>query len=67
MTDANDKKAYLAAQSRRNLFIAGGLLVFVILVFFVTMVQMGRNTRGEKLKVLKDQAAAASSAAPASQ
>lgn len=66
MTDDNGKKAYLAAQSRRNYFIAGGLLVFVILVFFVTMIQMGRNTKIEKLNALKSQAAAASSAAPAS-
>lgn len=35
-----DKKAYLAAQKRRNIAIGAALAAFVILVFIVTIVRI---------------------------
>jgi hypothetical protein len=67
MTAEDDKKAYLAAQKTRNYFIAGGLLLFVVLVYFVTMARLSQNTQAEKLKAAQNQAEAAASAVAGSQ
>jgi hypothetical protein len=56
------RQAYLAAQKKRNLYIGGALLLFVVLVFFVTMIQMSRNTQAERDKAAQGRAAAASTA-----
>jgi hypothetical protein len=42
-----DKAEYLRAQKMRNLAIGGGLVVFVVLVFIVTMVRMSQNLKAE--------------------
>lgn len=48
MTTQDDKQAYLSAQKKRNWYIAGGLVLWVLLIYFVTMVQMSRNTEAER-------------------
>ena len=48
MTDpdtASGKDAYIKAQKQRNWAIGGGLLVFVILVFFITMARISTNAK----------------------
>ncbi len=50
MTDVSpdpvsDREAYLKAQRQRNLFIALGLLGFVVLVFFISMTRMAQGLR----------------------
>lgn len=74
MTDAPDpveaKAAYVKAQKQRNLFIALGLLLFVVLVFFISMSRMSSGLKRDAY--LRAAAAAAESAsaavqAPASQ
>ncbi|ESQ76531.1 hypothetical protein [Asticcacaulis sp. YBE204] len=39
-----DKKAYLAAQKRRNIAIGLSLFAFVVLVFLVSLTRMMQNT-----------------------
>jgi hypothetical protein len=41
----SDKAAYLAAQKRRNLFIALGLFGFVVMVFLVSIIRMAEASR----------------------
>ncbi|MFT3996208.1 MAG: hypothetical protein QM667_02285 [Asticcacaulis sp.] len=41
----DDKKAYLAAQKRRNIAIGLGLFAFVVLVFLVSVVRMTEGMR----------------------
>lgn len=57
------KAAYLKAQKQRNLAIGGALLVFVILVFFITMARISSNSKQE---IERRQAAASASLASAS-
>lgn len=69
MTDAPDpaidKAAYLKAQKQRNLFIALGLGLFVVLVFFISMSRMASNLKREAYlrTVAAESAAAAESSA----
>ncbi|MGZ3298370.1 MAG: hypothetical protein ACXU8U_01880 [Asticcacaulis sp.] len=62
---ATEQAAYTSAQKMRNLYIGGALLLFVVLVFFVTMVRMSENMRNERAHKLSNQplTAAASSSA----
>ncbi len=69
MTDAADpatnKAAYLKAQKQRNLYIALGLGLFVVLVFFISMSRMASNLKREAYlrTVAAESAAAAESSA----
>lgn len=69
MTDAPDpateKAAYLKAQKQRNLYIALGLGLFVVLVFFISMSRMASNLKREAYlrTVAAESAAAAESSA----
>lgn len=56
-----DKAAYLKAQKMRNYAIGAGLLLFVVLIYFVTQVRMAENMEAEQAAI------AASSAASVSQ
>lgn len=47
-TSDDDLKAYKAAQKMRNLYIGGGLLLFVVLVFIVSMVRMSEGMRHDR-------------------
>jgi len=47
-TSDADKAAYKAAQKTRNLFIGGGLLLFVVLVFIISMVRMSEGLRHDR-------------------
>lgn len=61
------KAAYLKAQKQRNLFIALGLALFVVLVFFISMSRMSSGLkRDAHLRAVAAESAAAS-ASPASQ
>lgn len=44
-TTEDDKKAYLAAQKRRNIAIGLGLLAFVVLVFLVSIIRMTQGVQ----------------------
>ncbi len=46
----SDKDAYLKAQKQRNLYIGGALLVFVVLVFFVSMTRMAQGLKHDKVQ-----------------
>jgi hypothetical protein len=59
---AADRDAYLKAQKQRNLYIALGLVGFVILVFFISMTRMAAGLKHDALL----RQAAHASAAPAS-
>lgn len=48
MTEDDGKAAYIKAQKQRNLAIGAGLLVFVILVFFISMARMAQGVRHDK-------------------
>ncbi|MBP2158952.1 MULTISPECIES: hypothetical protein [Asticcacaulis] len=76
MTDApkpapkneDDKAAYLKAQKQRNLFIALGLVLFVVLVFFISMSRMASGLkRDAHLRAVAAESAAAADASKASQ
>ena len=71
MTDAPDpveaKTAYLKAQKQRNLYIALGLALFVVLVFFISMSRMSDGLkRDAHLRAVAAESAAAEEAAKAS-
>ncbi|MEI9906135.1 MAG: hypothetical protein WDN06_21200 [Asticcacaulis sp.] len=69
MTDEAGKAAYLKAQKQRNLAIGAGLLVFVILVFFISMARIAqgvKHDREAKASFASSQAADAVSATAAS-
>ncbi len=53
------KAAYIKAQKQRNYAIGGGLLLFVVLVFFITMARIATNA-----KHAAEQRAAATVSAP---
>ncbi len=64
MTDApklaDDKAAYLKAQKQRNLYIALGLALFVVLVFFISMSRMSAGLkRDAHLRAVAAESAAA--------
>jgi hypothetical protein len=69
VTDAPDpatnKAAYLKAQKQRNLYIALGLGLFVVLVFLISMSRMATNLKREAYlrTVAAESAAAAESSA----
>jgi hypothetical protein len=69
VTDAPDpaanKAAYLRAQKQRNLYIALGLGLFVVLVFLISMSRMATNLKREAYlrTVAAESAAAAESSA----
>ena len=70
MTDApktvDDKAAYLKAQKQRNLFIALGLVLFVVLIFFISMSRMATGLKRDAyLRSVAAESAAASKAATA--
>ena len=74
MTDApklapdslGDKAAYLKAQKQRNLFIALGLALFVVLIFFISMSRMATGLKRDAyLRSVAAESAAASKAATA--
>ncbi len=52
-TDA-DLAAYKKAQKMRNLYIGGGLLLFVVLVFVVSMVRMSEGMRHDRERKLSN-------------
>ena len=47
-TSDTDMAAYKAAQKMRNLYIGGGLLIFVVLVFVISMVRMSEGLRHDR-------------------
>jgi hypothetical protein len=60
---ADDKAAYLKAQKQRNLYIALGLALFVVLVFFISMSRMSAGLkRDAHLRAVAAESAAASKA-----
>lgn len=61
MSDDDGKAAYLKAQKQRNLAIGAGLLLFVILVFFISMARMSQGLKHDR----ENRAAFASSEAAA--
>ena len=65
MTDDDGKAAYVKAQKQRNLAIGGALLVFVVLVFFITMARIATNaghTVAQRAAIASSQAAQSLSA-----
>jgi len=66
-TSDADKAAYKAAQNKRNLYIGGGLLLFVVLVFIISMVRMSeglRHDREHRIHPLSNVPAASGAARP---
>ncbi len=43
-----DKAAYIKAQKQRNMYIGGALLIFVVLVFFISMSRMAQGLKHDK-------------------
>jgi hypothetical protein len=65
---ADAKAAYLKAQKQRNLFIALGLALFVVLIFFISMSRMSSGLkRDAHLRAVAAESAAASSKAKTDQ
>lgn len=65
---ADAKAAYLKAQKQRNLFIALGLVLFVVLIFFISMSRMAAGLkRDAHLRAVAAESAAASSKAKSTQ
>jgi len=61
---AEDKAAYLKAQKQRNLFIALGLVLFVVLIFFISMSRMATGLKRDAyLRSVAAESAAASKTA----
>lgn len=56
--DDAGKEAYVNAQKQRNLAIGAGLLIFVTLVFFVTMARMSHNMKAATLEKARAAASA---------
>ncbi len=48
MSEDDGKAAYLKAQKQRNLAIGAGLLVFVVLVFFISMARMSQGVKHDR-------------------
>jgi hypothetical protein len=47
-TSEADMTAYKAAQKKRNLYIGGALLAFVVLVFIISIVRMSEGLRHDR-------------------
>ena len=66
MTDGHiseaDMAAYKAAQKKRNLYIGGALLVFVILVFALSIVRLSEGMKHYKANHLSNVPAASAGA-----
>ena len=59
----SDKAAYVKAQKLRNLYIGGALLVFVVLVFFISMTRMAAGLKHDKAERAQFHVSAAAAAA----